>query len=180
MIDVPAFLEALIQHPHPFDPFLPLLKTTNNPEDPIPLLTSTTLSRLASEAVLGPKEQLHEVDKALPQLYNYLSNLARSSDAGLQDIAVQEYSSLLRNTHARKLFWSQRKQTVDPLMSILRSAAGAGRDNDSTIWSGASTARSASDGIFAGGVSIQLLYHVLMNIWQLSFEAEMVGVGLQE
>lgn len=65
-------------------------------------------------------------------------------------------------------------------MNILRSAVGTSRDNDSTIWSGASTGRSASEGIFAGGVGIQLLYHVLMNIWQLSFEAELVGRGLNE
>ena len=109
-----------------------------------------------------------------------MSALAENSDTGLQDIAVQEYSSLLRNTHARKLFWEQRKQTVDPLMNILHTAVGAGRDNDSTLWSGASAVRSAPEGIFAGGVGIQLLYHVLMNIWQLSFEAELVGDGLNE
>ena len=143
-------------------------------------MASTTISRLASEAILRPKDQLERVDDALPPLYNYLSALARSSDSGLQDIAVQEYSSLLRNTHARKLFWKQRKQTVDPLMSILRSAVGTGRDNDSTLWSGASTIRSTPEGIFAGGVGIQLLYHVLMNLWQLSFEAELVGSGLNE
>lgn len=140
----------------------------------------TTLSRLASEALLAPKDQLQRVDDALPQLYSNLSALAGSSDAGLQDIAVQEYSSLLRNTHARKLFWNQRKQTVDPLMNILRTAAGGGRDNDSTLWSGASTVRSAPEGVFASGVGIQLLYHVLMNIWQLSFEPELVGDGLNE
>ena len=170
----------MISHPDPFKPILPLLKTSSNPEDPIPLLASTTLSRLASEAVLAPKGQLQRVNDALPRLYNYLSVLAESSDSGLQDIAVQEYSTLLRNTHARKLFWKQRKQSVDPLMNILRSAVGAGRDNDSTLWSGASTARSAPEGVFAGGVGIQLLYHVLMNLWQLSFEAELVGDGLNE
>jgi len=32
----------------------------------------------------------------------------------------------------------------------------------------------------AGGVGIQLLYRVLLVIWQLSFEGELVGDGLQE
>lgn len=125
-------------------------------------------------------DQLQRVNDALPKIYNNLAALASSSDGGLQDIAVQEYSSLLRNKHARKLFWKQRKQTVDPLMNILQTAVGAGRDNDSTLWSGASTTRSAPEGIFAGGVGLQLLYHVLLNIWQLSFEAKLVGDGLNE
>ena len=64
-------------------------------------------------------------------------------------------------------------------MDILRTAAGAGKDTDSTLWSGATSIRS-SDTKFGGGVSLQLLYHVLLVIWQLSFEGKMVGEGLEK
>ena len=64
-------------------------------------------------------------------------------------------------------------------MDILRGAAGAGKDSDSTIYSGATSIRS-SDTKFGGGVSLQLLYHVLLVIWQLSFEGTMVGEGLEK
>ena len=63
-------------------------------------------------------------------------------------------------------------------MDILRAAVGAGKDNDSTIMSGAASIRSADAGL-SGGVSLQLLYHVLLAIWQLSFEGSLVGKGLE-
>jgi len=64
-------------------------------------------------------------------------------------------------------------------MDILRSAAGTGNDTDSTLWSGATSIRS-SDTKFGGGVGLQLLYHVLLVIWQLSFQGKMVGEGLEK
>lgn len=67
---------------------------------------------------------------------------------------------------------------MGPLMDILRAAVGAGRDNDSTIMSGAASIRSADAGL-SGGVSLQLLYHGLLAIWQLSFEGALVGKGLE-
>ena len=63
-------------------------------------------------------------------------------------------------------------------MDILRTAAGTGKDTDSTLWGGATSTRS-SDTKFGGGVDLQLLYHVLLVIWQLSFEGKMVGEGLE-
>jgi len=120
-----------------------------------------------------------QIDEALSQLFSYLSGLSKSSDAGLQDIAVQEYSAVLRTSKSRTLFWRQRKETLDPLMDILRAAAGSGKENGSTLWDGGASVRSAQEGL-SGGVGIQLLYHVLLVIWQLSFEGTMVGDGLQE
>ena len=38
----------------------------------------------------------------------------------------------------------------------------------------------AAESGLAGGVSIQLLYHVLLVFWQISFESAMVGKGLDE
>lgn len=141
------------------------------------------LSTLLSYALTQPSKNASQIDEALPQLYSYLSALAKSSeekeDAGLQDIAVQEYSAALRNQKSRQIFWKQRNETLEPLFNILRAAAGTSRDQDSTLWSGSSV-RSAPEGGIAGGVGLQLLYHVLLVIWQLSFEGELVGDGLQE
>jgi V-type H+-transporting ATPase subunit H len=93
---------------------------------------------------------------------------------------VQEYSSVLRNKNSREVFWEQRKETLDPLVDILRAASGAGKDQDSTIGNTSSgSIRSVPEGL-SGGVGLQLLYHVLLVIWQLSFEGELVGEGLQE
>ena len=97
----------------------------------------------------------------------------------MQDIGVQHFSTLLRTEQSKELFWKQKEDTVAPLFEILRKAAGAPKDSDSTIWSGASSIRSA-DTRFGGGVGLQLMYHVLLVIWQLSFEGKMVGQGLEK
>lgn len=69
---------------------------------------------------------------------------------------------------------------MNPLVDILRLAAGAGRDSDSTMWSGGASIRSATEAGLNGGVGLQLLYHVLLTIWQLSFEGLLIGNGLEE
>lgn len=178
--DIPALTSALVQHPAPYKPFLPLLKASSNNEDPVPLLTSSVLSGLLSHAVTQTSKSTPELDEALAQLFTYLATLAKASDAGLQDIAVREYSAVLRNTKARRIFWKQRKETLSPLFDILRAAVGAAKDTDSTLYSGGASIRSTTDGGISGGVGLQLLYHVLLVIWQLSFEGELVGDGLQE
>ncbi|KAJ9663732.1 H(+)-transporting V1 sector ATPase subunit H [Coniosporium apollinis] len=179
--DIQPLTSALIKHENPYKPFLPLLKQSNNPEDPIPLLTSSVLSSLISHALVGQTKSTAPLVEALPKLYSYLSLLAKSSDAGLQDIAVQEYSAVLRTSKARQLFWKQRKETLDPLMDILRAAAGSNnRDSDSTLYSGGASIRSATEVGIGGGVGLQLLYHVLLVIWQLSFEGKLVGDGLND
>ncbi|KAI9672078.1 MAG: H(+)-transporting V1 sector ATPase subunit H [Alyxoria varia] len=183
--DIPPFVETLIGHPNPYKPFLPFLQQSSNPEDPIPLLTSSVLSSLISQALVSPssssnKQSSQHIAEAIPKLNAYISNLAKSADSGLQDIAVQEYSALLRTKESRKLFWDQREDTLNPLADILRTASG-GKDSDSTKMNGASSIRStATDVGLSGGVGIQLLYHVLLVFWQLSFEGELVGKGLDE
>lgn len=102
----------------------------------------------------------------------------------MQDIAVQEYSALLRTSKSRQQFWQQRKETLGPLIDVLRSATG-GKDSDSTLYNGGSTTtsiRSAAESNIkiGGGVGLQLLYHVLMALWQLSFEGRLIGQGLDE
>jgi V-type H+-transporting ATPase subunit H len=157
-----------------------LKASSNNEQDPVPLLTSSVLSSLLSNAVVAPPKDTTQLDQALKQLYSYLSTLIKASDAGLQDIAVREFSAVLRSSKSRHLFWEQRKETLDPLLDILRSAVGSGNDRDSTLYSGGGSVRSAGDNGLSGGVGLQLLYHVLLVIWQLSFEGELVGDGLQE
>ncbi|KAF2856113.1 vacuolar ATP synthase-like protein subunit H [Plenodomus tracheiphilus IPT5] len=178
--DIPALTKALVQHQTPYKPFLPLLKASSNNEDPVPLLTSSVLSGLLSYAVAQPSKNTTQLDEALPQLFSYLSTLAKASDAGLQDIAVREYSAVLRSTKSRHLFWKQRKETLNPLFDILRAAAGSAKDTDSTLYSGNGSIRSTPDGGLSGGVGLQLLYHVLLVVWQLSFEGELIGEGLQD
>ncbi|KAF2706830.1 vacuolar ATP synthase subunit H [Pleomassaria siparia CBS 279.74] len=175
--DIPSLTSALAQHPEPFKPFLPLLKASPNVEETIPLLTSSVLSRILSHALIQPSKSTSQTKEALAQIYTYLSSLSKSSDAGLQDIAVQEYSAVLRTKESRHVFWKQREETLDPLFRILRAASGVDKDTGSSqLWSGASSIRSTNE----GGVGLQLLYHVLLVVWQLSFEGELVGDGLQD
>lgn len=178
--DIPPFVSHLIKHPDPYRPFLPFLDHSSNPEDPIPLLASSVLSAILSNALGASTKPPPHVEEALPKLNKYLATLSANNDSGLQDIAVQQYASVLRTKKSRELFWKQRKQTVDPLVDILRAAAGSSKDNDSALFSGGASIRgSPSDGL-SGGVGIQLLYHVLLVFWQLSFEGELVGAGLDE
>lgn len=179
--DISSFTSALIKHPEPYKPFLPHLNQSSNVEDPIPLLTSSVLSSLMSQALGASTKPPPHIEEAIPKLNTYLSKLAKSSDSGLQDIAVQEYSALLRTQKSREIFWNQRAETLSPLMEILRAAAGSGKDSESTLASGGGSIRSiAADMSLGGGVGIQLLYHVLLVVWQLSFEGKMVGTGLDE
>lgn len=120
--------------------------------------------------------------RALPVIFTYLSGLARSTDAGLQDIAVQEYSALLFGKMAREQFWEQASETMAPLIAILHAAAGInGGTSSASLWSGNSNGRSNGfEGSLGGGVGLQLLYHVLLVMWQMSFEAEDIGDELNE
>lgn len=176
--DSPSLASTILEQPEPYKPFISLLSQSSNPQDPIPLLASAFLNGLVSKSLTSSSKSLSRDEDALPKLYSYLSNLAKSQDTGLQDIGVQGYSMLLRTKKSRELFWKQRKDTVGPLMDTLRTAAGAVKDSDSTLWSGATSVRGA-DAMVGGGVGLQLLYHVLLVIWQLSFEGKLVGEELE-
>lgn len=170
--------KALLKASLPYRTLLPLLGRSTNPEDPIPLLASTVLTSLIANS---KDESAATMDQALPLLFSYLSSLTKSSDASLQDIGVQEYSSLLYGTVSRRQFWDQRSETIAPLINILRAAAGVTNGNASAdLWSRATaTTRSgALEGSLGGGVGLQLLYHVLRVLWQVSFDAADVGDDL--
>jgi V-type H+-transporting ATPase subunit H len=176
-IDIPALAKALSEHTDPYSSFMPLLTQSNDPESPIPLLTSTVLASMIAGAISISENE----SKAIPGIFSYLSTLTKQSDGGLQDIAVLQYSALLRGKQSRQLFWNQRSETVGPLMNILRAAAGVQNgDSTSTLWNGTASMRSGPEGSLGGGVGLQLLYHVLLVLWQLSFEGSTVGDGLEE
>lgn len=178
-LDVPSLTTALVHEPESYRHLLPLLTPASDTEDPVSLLTSSFLTSLVS-ASLGSSSSVTSLkdEEALARLYSYLATLVKKSDTGLQDIGVQQYSALLRTKRSREIFWDHRFATVEPLMDILRAAAGAGKDNGSTTLGGASSVRSVETGV-GGGVGIQLLYHVLLVIWQLSFEGQLVGDELE-
>jgi V-type H+-transporting ATPase subunit H len=179
--DIPALVSGLVKHPAPFKPFLPLLSTTSKTEDTTPMLTSIFLTSLISKSYTVSSKEIPALNEVLPKLYAYLSNYAKDAGSVYRDDVVQQYSALLRGKKARVLFWKQREETVNPLMDILRAAAGAtSSDGASTLWSGGASIRSGPEGGIAGGVGLQLLYHVLLVIWQLSFEGDLVGEGLNE
>ncbi|KAI1770879.1 ARM repeat-containing protein [Hypoxylon cercidicola] len=174
---IPALAKALFKDSNPYEHLLPLLAHSNNPEDPIPLLTSTVLATLMANS----KDESQSTENALPLVLSYLCGLVKNSnDAGLQDIAVMEYSSLLYGQSSRQLFWKQRSETVSPLIEILRKAAGIGGESSASLWSGNTTTRSNGFEGLSGGVGLQLLYHVLLVLWQLSFEAEDIGDDLND
>ncbi|KAI8959954.1 ARM repeat-containing protein [Daldinia sp. FL1419] len=174
---VPALAKALFRDPDPYRHLLPLLAHSNNSEDPIPLLTSTVLTTLMANS----KDESASTAHALPLVLSYLCGLIKNSnDAGLQDIAVMEYSSLLYGQSSRRLFWKQRSETVTPLIEILRKAAGVGGESSASLWSGNGTTRSGGFEGISGGVGLQLLYHVLLVLWQLSFESEDIGNDLDD
>ncbi|KAL5313831.1 hypothetical protein ACEPPN_018254 [Leptodophora sp. 'Broadleaf-Isolate-01'] len=174
---IPALAKALSGHPDPYGSLVPLLTQSNDPESPIPLLTSTVLTSMIATAPEFSKKEA----SAIPRLFTYLSTLTLITDGGLQDIAVLEYSALLRSKKSRQLFWEQRRETVGPLVNILKAAAGVSNgDSASTLWSSAGSMRSGIEGNIGGGVGLQLLYHVLLVHWQLSFEGADIGEGLDE
>ena len=141
-----------------------LLSLLDNAADPIPLLSSAVLTTMISTSLAANSKARSGVKDALPKLYHYLSTVSKSQDH-LQDLAMQSYTSLLRTPYARATFWEMKEETVNPLFGILESAAG-GNGNGA----GGERNISGGSGIVQGGVPLQLLYHVLLVIWQMTFD----------
>jgi V-type H+-transporting ATPase subunit H len=181
--EVPALARSLARlSSNIYQHFLPLLTQSNNAEDPIPLLAATTASSIMATA----RDNSTVAQNAFPTLLTFLSGLAKNADANMQDIAVQQYSTLLYGPESRTKFWAQRSETVKPLVEILRSAAGAtgeGSNSTANLWrNGSANSRSSNgfEGQLGGGVGLQLLYHVLLVMWQTSFEAATIGNEMNE
>ncbi|KAI5290865.1 H(+)-transporting V1 sector ATPase subunit H [Ascosphaera aggregata] len=167
--DCPSLAHALAANENRYKHFLPLLQQSSNPEDPIPLLTAAFLTSLVSTSLATTAKTSSQDEAALPKLYAYLSTLTGSQDPGLQDIGVQGFSNLLRTSRSREIFWNQRNETLKPLIELLKEASGNPREN------GPVSNRTNE----AGSIGIQLLYHVLLVVWQLTFESHLVGEQLE-
>lgn len=87
---------------------------------------------------------------------------------------------MLHSKKMKQLFWKQRSETVAPLIDILRKAAGVNSDSSASLWSGNTSTRANGFEGISGGVGLQLLYHVLLILWQLSFEAADIGDEMDE
>lgn len=119
--------------------------------------------------------------RVLSDLVPYLSEQVKSSDASKQDIAVQQITHVLSTPGLRNHLWQRKDETVKPLIEILGAAAGLGnQSSSSSLWSGSANGRSAGEGQLGSGVGIQLLYHVLFAVWQISFDSEKIGDDLNE
>lgn len=159
---VPGFADALLSVPHLYSNLLPLLSHTDTT---VPVFTSKVLTTLLSVFLKHTNSKgapLEDTQTALPTYLSYLATLMKSNDTYLQDVAVQSYVSLLRSSYARITFWNAGEEGLRPLISILETAAGG---NGSSYGNMSNTGN-----LIQGGVSLQLLYHILLVIWELTFE----------
>lgn len=169
--DVPTFTQALLHHPKPYEHLISLL---NHSDNPIPILSSSILTTLVSTSLLEHKIP-QETKDAFPVLIKYLSTLVSSTESNLQDLGIQSYVTLLRTAYARTSFWDMGEDILNSLVEIIETAAngsGSGKtevglSQASTI---ASSASSATMTLQQGGVGLQVLYHVLLVFWELSYE----------
>ncbi|KAJ2897265.1 ARM repeat-containing protein [Zalerion maritima] len=168
---VPALGPALYKNTNPYTNLLPLIsRSNNNPEDTVSFLTASVLATMMESS----KDESPATKEALPILLTYLSSLVKSPEPAHQDIAISHYSKTLYSRTTRQKFWDLRSDTVAPLFGILKAAGGDA--SSARVWSGNTTVgESGFEGPLQGDVGLQLLYHVLLVIWQLSFDAEEVG-----
>ncbi|KAK6542071.1 H(+)-transporting V1 sector ATPase subunit H [Orbilia ellipsospora] len=185
--DVPSFVTTLVSHKDPYSHLITLL---DHGDDPIPVITSNLLTTLISTSLYKSKVD-KPTEQALPTLFKYLATVSSSSESTHQDLAVQSYVLLLRNTHSRLTFWEMGDETIRGLTNVVETAAAGSkgtRTTDVGLSSGVGSSSAAAPSVSAttallsggvsaantnlkqGGVNLQLLYHVLLAIWELSFE----------
>lgn len=172
-----TFAKSLLSSDDPYQSLRPLLNHSSTADDPIRLLASTVMT-----SIMGATRDTSQATvRVLSDLVPYLSEQVKSNDASRQDIAVQQITHALSTPGLRSHFWKKKDETVKPLIDILGSAAGLGnQSSSSSLWSGSANGRSAGEGQLGSGVGIQLLYHVLFAVWQISFDSEKVGDDLNE
>ena len=153
------FAASLLAIPRPYEHLLPLLSHT---DETVPVLTSKILTTLLMISLASTSSKEAPEADAKTALPTFLSHLAsRSQDPYHVDLAVQSYVSLLRSSYARLTFWYT-GEGLPTLKKILdTSAHGTG-----------SPSGVAPGGLIQGGVNLQLLYHVLLVFWELTFEEE--------
>jgi V-type H+-transporting ATPase subunit H len=160
---VVGFASHLLALPRPFELLLSLLEGASDPV--IPVLASAILTPLLATALQTSVKPSPAVQDALPKFYRYLARVIRESqERDQQDLAVQRYVSLLRTPYARETFWDMKEETMEPLARLIEETAGG-----STSAGGGGSTNTVS-GIVQGGVPLQLVYHVLLAVWQLTFD----------
>jgi V-type H+-transporting ATPase subunit H len=162
--DVVGFASHLLALPRPFELLLSLLEGASDPV--IPVLASAILTPLLATALqISPSNPSPAVQDALPKFYRYLARVIRESqERDQQDLAVQRYVSLLRTPYARETFWDMKEETMEPLARLIEETAGGSASSSS----GGGNANTS--GIVQGGVPLQLVYHVLLAVWELTFD----------
>ncbi|KAF3186994.1 H(+)-transporting V1 sector ATPase subunit H [Orbilia oligospora] len=183
--DVPSFVTTLTSHSDPYSHLMTLLDHT---DAPIPIISSYLLTTLISSS-LSKSRTDNPTKQALPTLFKYLATISSSSESNLQDLAVQSYVLLLRNSYSRNTFWEMGDETMRGLTGVIETAAAGSKGSRTTdvgvvgvtsgipsavplLSTGSSSVPAAAAPLKQGGVNLQLLYHVLVAIWQLSFEEE--------
>ncbi|KAF3080649.1 H(+)-transporting V1 sector ATPase subunit H [Orbilia oligospora] len=183
--DVPSFVTTLTSHSDPYSHLMTLLDHT---DAPIPIISSYLLTTLISSS-LSKSRTDNPTKQALPTLFKYLATISSSSESNLQDLAVQSYVLLLRNSYSRNTFWEMGDETMKGLTEVIETAAAGSKGSRTTdvgvvniasgipsavplLSTGSSSVPAAAAPLKQGGVNLQLLYHVLVAIWQLSFEEE--------
>ncbi|KAF3168327.1 H(+)-transporting V1 sector ATPase subunit H [Orbilia oligospora] len=183
--DVPSFVTTLTSHSDPYSHLMTLLDHT---DAPIPIISSYLLTTLISSS-LSKSRTDNPTKQALPTLFKYLATISSSSESNLQDLAVQSYVLLLRNSYSRNTFWEMGDETMKGLTEVIETAAAGSKGSRTTdvgvaniasgipsavplLSTGSSSVPTAAAPLKQGGVNLQLLYHVLVAIWQLSFEEE--------
>ncbi|KAI5787628.1 armadillo-type protein [Peziza echinospora] len=161
--NIPQFAQALLAVPKPFTRLLPLLSHT---DVNVPVFTSRVLTTLLSVSLnTAQGEPSEHIQEALPTYLSYLATLIKSNDTYLQDVGVQSYVTLFRSGYARITFWNSGAEGLDPLIAILQTAARGSASSGS-----ANSGSTNLGGLIQGGVGLQLLYHVLLVVWELTFE----------
>ncbi|KAK6335195.1 H(+)-transporting V1 sector ATPase subunit H [Orbilia javanica] len=182
--DVPSFVTTITSHPDPYSHLMTLLDHT---DAPIPIVSSFLLTTLISSSLSKSRTDV-PTKQALPTLFKYLATISPSSEPTLQDLAVQSYVLLLRNSYSRTTFWEMGDETMKGLTEVIETAAAGSKGSRTTdvgvatiaggssvttaLLSSSSGSASSAANLKQGGVNLQLLYHVLVAIWQLSFEEE--------
>jgi V-type H+-transporting ATPase subunit H len=150
------------------NPFALLLAQLEDTENPIPLLARAVLTTLLAAALAKTANPDDETRHALAKFYHRLATVTRGADQHEQDLAIQAYVALLRTAVAKDAFWQMREETMNPLVRILEASA-TGSGSVGSVERGSLTGNS---NVVQGGVPLQLLYHVLLVVWELSFEEE--------
>ena len=157
-------METCLSIPKPFTNLLPLLSHTDATVRVSNSKVLTTLLSVSLRHTDRNGEPPEDLKTALPTYLLYLAGLTKSNDSYLQDVAVPSYVSLFRSSYARITFWNTGDEAVEPLISILEAAAGGSSNGGSVGGS------NPLGNLIQGGVGLQLLYHVLLVIWELTFE----------